>query len=112
MKSRIFSVFMLLSMSSVTSVYSKAIIEYTDSNDFNKKIIKSLKPEEKIEINLEKFGWSKCEINSNDTKSAIHAKCWVDKKRFVSFSCWGDESVEIDVHGNGLASVKLICTFK
>jgi hypothetical protein len=102
----------MLGASVVNSISAKSLVEYTDSNNFHKKIIKNLKAEEKIIISLEKFGWDKCEIEANDTKTAVYARCWVDKRRLVSFSCWGDETVEVDIQGNGLVSVKLICKYK
>lgn len=99
-------------MNALTEVSAKAMVEYNDSNDANTKVIRTLKSDEKIKINVEKFGWEACEIQANDTKSAIHARCYVDKKRNVYFSCWGDETVEIFLQGNGLAAIKLICTHK
>lgn len=117
MKISNFFVLLLLGASVLNSIDAKSLVEYTDSDDFYKKVTKNLKADEKISISLEKFGWDKCEIEANDTKTAVYAKCWIDKKRLVSFSCWGDETVEINIEGNGLtgnrlASIKLICTYK
>jgi hypothetical protein len=103
---------MCLTLCASLEVKSKAVVEFTDSDDFNKRFVKRLKADEKMELDLKKFGWDKCMIKANDTATAIYATCYADRQRSIDFSCWGDESVEISLSGKGLASIKLVCAYK
>ena len=112
MKYRLLFIFLIFGWGGVTSANAKAIVEYSESSDWHKKTVITLKADEKININVEKYGWKKCEISTNNTKSALYAECFLDNKKSVLFQCYGDETSEISLTGKGMISIKLICTYR
>ena len=112
MKCRLLFILLILGWGGFTSANARAIVEYSDSSDWYKKTVITLKANERINLNVEKYGWKKCEILANDTKSALYGECYLDNKKSVLFECYGDEANEISLIGSGMISIKLICTYK
>jgi hypothetical protein len=85
------------------------IREQKDSFRAVKKI--ALKQDEKLKIDVQKIGWNSCE--ASHTEVMVEVKCYVTQDKFINYSCWGDESIEVDLNGNNyLIGLKIICTNK
>lgn len=106
------SLVFLIFLNALIAAHSKAIVEYRDSSDWTRKTVKKMNAREKMRIDLQRFGWKSCEIFSGSEASSLFATCFADEKKTVLFDCNGDEEKEITLNGNGMISIKLICSYK
>jgi hypothetical protein len=103
-------------MLNALSANALTLVEYRDSNDWRSKVQRTLNDGEKFTINLEKTGWSKCEFRAVSAPPMIQANCFTEEQKVVSYSCYGDEEIEIMLSGNSKdkisTSIKLVCNYK
>lgn len=98
----------------VTTLNANAIgyIEIREKEDNFKTLKKiTLKQDEEIQIDVKKIGWKSCKVFSNE--AIVGVACFVSNDKSISYSCYGNESIEVDLSGNNyLMSLKINCSNK
>lgn len=104
----IFSAMLFASLNS----YAIGFIEIREQDDGFRAVKKiTLKQDEKLKIDVQKIGWKSCE--ASHVELIVDVKCYVSQDKFINYSCWGDESIEVNLYGNNyLMGLKIICTYK
>ncbi len=106
-----------------TNSFASGFVEYRDSSDSYKSLKKiSLQDNETHKIDLSHIGWKNCEISNSGKieNRIIQASCY-SKDTSISFQCYGEEEIEVMMHGSvevkrnesrgaKALSIKLICT--
>jgi hypothetical protein len=93
---------------------STALVEYSDSSDWQKTIRKNLSTDKNYTIDLKNYGWDRCDIRANKD-NLITANCYTANKNLIIFDCHPlDESISVyisDSTGTKMTRIKLVCKY-